>query len=274
MEKLKEKIELLKKEYSYEIFREFYSEFIEGLNTGKIRSAEPQPDNKWKVNTWVKEGILLLFKYGRITCSNPTPFYFSDKDTLPLKQFDILQSPRIVPGGTSIRNGTYIAKSVIIMPPSFVNIGAYVDEETLLDSHSLVGSCAQIGKRVHLSASAQIGGVLEPVGARPVIIEDDVFIGGNCGVYEGVLVRKGAVIAAGVILTSSTKVFDIVKQEVYQTNRDNPLEIPENAVVIPGSRQINNDFAKIFGLSIYTPIIIKYRDEKTDAKSTLEQALR
>jgi 2,3,4,5-tetrahydropyridine-2-carboxylate N-succinyltransferase len=274
MENLKQKIELLKSEFSEEIFREFSAEFLDGLNRGIFRAAEPTPDNNWKVNRWVKEGILLLFKYGKIADYSSSKFNFYDKDTLPLKPMTIHDGVRIVPGGTSIRSGCFIAKNVIIMPPAYVNIGAYVDEGTLLDSHSLVGSCAQIGKRVHLSAAAQIGGVLEPIGAKPVIIEDDVFIGGNCGIYEGVRVRRRAVIAAGVILTSSTKVYDIVYNKIYQSTDDNTLEIPENAVVVPGSRKLSGEFASQYGLSIYTPIIIKYRDEKTDTKSTLEQALR
>lgn len=274
MEHLKEKVEKLKVEFDRTLFENFTKDFLDALNKGAIRAASPQDDGTWVVHTWVKEGILLLFKYGNITDYSVDKFKFFDKHTLPVKEVEIEDAVRIVPGGTSIRNGCHIAKGVIIMPPSYVNIGAFVDNGTLLDSHTLVGSCAQIGKRVHLSAGSQIGGVLEPIGARPVIIEDDVFIGGNCGIYEGVLVRKRAVIAAGVILTSSTKVYDIVNNEVYQSTDLAPLEIPENAVVVPGSRTLSTDFAKQFGLSIYTPIIIKYRDEKTDAKSTLEQILR
>lgn len=205
MEKLKATIEQLKQEFAIDVFNNFFNEFIEGLNKGLIRTAIKNDDGSWQVNTWVKEGILLLFKYGKNVDISQGNFHYYDKDTLPLRPFSLNDFVRIVPGGSSIRSGSFIGKNVIIMPPAFVNIGAFVDDETLLDSHSLVGSCAQIGKRVHLSAAAQIGGVLEPIGARPVIIEDDVFIGGNCGIYEGVLVRKGAVIAAGVILTSSTK---------------------------------------------------------------------
>lgn len=274
MEKLKQQVEELVSNFNEELFVDFYEEFTEALNKGIIRAAEPSEDGTWQVNQWVKQGILLLFKYGNIVDFSLGQFKFFDKNTLPLKEVVASDSIRIVPGGTSIRNGSFIAKGVIIMPPAYVNIGAYVDEGTLLDSHSLVGSCAQVGKRVHLSAASQIGGVLEPIGARPVIIEDDVFIGGNCGIYEGVLVRKGAVIAAGVILTSSTKVYDIVYDKIYQSTSSRPLEIPENAVVVSGSRTISTDFAKIHGLSIYTPIIIKYRDEKTNAKSALEQLLR
>lgn len=274
MESLKQKIEILKNEFNEQLFKEFQREFISGLNNGTIRCAYPSLDGKWNVNTWVKEGILLLFKYGKNIDYSLGHFSYFDKNTLPLRTFSLENSIRIVPGGTSVRSGCYIAKNVIIMPPAYVNIGAYVDEETMLDSHSLVGSCAQIGKRVHLSAGSQIGGVLEPIGARPVIIEDDVFIGGNCGIYEGVLVRKRAVIAAGVILTSSTKVYDIIYEKVYQSTKDEPLEIPENAVVVPGARQLTTKFAQDNHISLYTPIIIKYRDEKTDAKSTLEQTLR
>ncbi|MEJ5286460.1 MAG: 2,3,4,5-tetrahydropyridine-2,6-dicarboxylate N-succinyltransferase [Bacteroidota bacterium] len=274
MEKLKQQVEELVSNFNEELFVDFYKEFTEALNKGIIRAAEPSEDGTWQVNQWVKQGILLLFKYGNIVDFSLGQFKFFDKNTLLLKEVVASDSIRIVPGGTSIRNGSFIAKGVIIMPPAYVNIGAYVDEGTLLDSHSLVGSCAQVGNRVHLSAASQIGGVLEPIGARPVIIEDDVFIGGNCGIYEGVLVRKGAVIAAGVILTSSTKVYDIVYDKIYQSTSSRPLEIPENAVVVSGSRTISTDFAKIHGLSIYTPIIIKYRDEKTNAKSALEQLLR
>ena len=274
MEKLKEKVEILEKEFSENLFLEFKDEFIDALNKGLVRAAEKTTEGKWIVHPWVKKGILLLFKYGKIRDYSVAGASFFDKDTIPPKSISIEDKIRIVPGGTSIRSGCFIAPGVIIMPPCYVNIGAYVDAETLLDSHSLVGSCAQIGKRVHLSASAQIGGVLEPVGARPVIIEDDVFIGGNCGIYEGVLVRHHAVIASGVILTSSTKVFDIVNQNIIQSTEDSPLEIPPRAVVVSGSRQLKGEFAEKHGLSVYTPIIVKYRDEKTDAKSTLENILR
>lgn len=274
MEKLKKKIDQLKQGFTENDFDEFYQDFLNALNNGEIRAAEPLPDGNWRVNTWVKEGILLLFKHGKIIDLSQNMFHFYDKKTLPLKSFSNTNSVRIVPGGTSVRSGSFIGKNVIIMPPAFVNIGAYVDEGTLLDSHSLVGSCAQIGKRVHLSASAQIGGVLEPVGARPVIVEDDVFIGGNCGIYEGVLVRKRAVIAAGVILTSSTKVYDLANETVYYSTPNSPLEIPEDAVVVPGTRVLTSNFAAANGLSIYTPLIIKYRDKQTEAKSALEQSLR
>ncbi len=254
---------------------EIASELIEKLNSGEIRTAEPDGEGNWRVNTWVKQGILLLFKFGRMTGKEYAPgFNFFDKDTLPLHPFDIDSGVRIVPGGSSIRTGCYVAKSVICMPPMYINIGAYVDEGTLVDSHALVGTCAQIGKRVHLSAAAQIGGVLEPTGLRPVIIEDDVLIGGNCGIYEGVLVRKRAVLASGVILTASTKVFDLVNERVIQASEGKPLEIPESAVLVSGARTIDTNFGKKYGLSIYSPVIIKYRDEKTDAKTALEEALR
>ncbi len=271
---LKEQIEKLEEKFSENLFQDFKEEFISALNNGLIRAAEQDANGNWNVNTWVKKGILLLFKYGTISDYSSENFSYFDKNTLPLKPISMNNRIRIVPGGTSIRTGCYIAPGVIIMPPSYVNIGAFVDEDTLLDSHSLVGSCAQIGKRVHLSASAQIGGVLEPIGARPVIVEDDVFIGGNCGIYEGVLVRKKAVIASGVILTSSTKVYDLVNGKIFQGSKNSPLEIPPRAVVVAGSRKIKGEFAENHGLSIYTPIIVKYRDEKTDAKSTLEKILR
>lgn len=254
---------------------EIASELIEKLNSGEIRTAEPDGEGNWRVNTWVKQGILLLFKFGRMAEKEYAPgFNFFDKNTLPLHPFDIDSGVRIVPGGSSIRTGCYVAKSVICMPPMYINIGAYVDEGTLVDSHALVGTCAQVGKRVHLSAAAQIGGVLEPAGLRPVIIEDDVLIGGNCGIYEGVLVRKRAVLASGVILTASTKVFDLVNERVIQASEGKPLEIPESAVLVSGARTIDTNFGKIYGLSIYSPVIIKYRDEKTDAKTALEEALR
>ncbi|OGU15917.1 MAG: 2,3,4,5-tetrahydropyridine-2,6-dicarboxylate N-succinyltransferase [Ignavibacteria bacterium GWB2_35_12] len=249
-------------------------ELVTNLNTGKIRAAEPF-NGIWKVNEWVKKGILLLFRYGKLSnMSHEGIFSFFDKDTLTVHPFSLEDSVRIVPGGSSIRTGSYIAKGVICMPPMYINIGAYIDEDTMIDSHALVGTCAQIGKRVHLSAASQIGGVLEPPGARPVIVEDDVMIGGNCGVYEGVLLRKRAVLGSGVILNSSTKVYDIINEKILKADKDNPLEIPESAVVIPGSRQIDTKFGKANGLSVSTAIIVKYRDEKTDARTALEQALR
>lgn len=254
---------------------EIFLQFRELLSTGKIRAAEKIED-KWVVNHWVKKGILLGFRIGKLVdMSIDENFKFFDKHTYPLKKVSIDSGIRIVPGGTTIREGAFVAKGVVIMPPSYINVGAYVDEGTMIDSHVLVGSCAQIGKNVHISASAQIGGVLEPVGQLPVIIEDNVLIGGNAGIYEGTIVKKGAVIGAGVVLTASTPVYDIVKRKIYRSEDGKPLEIPENAIVVKGSRTIKtNDFAIENGLSIYTPIIVKYRDEKTDSRTALEFDLR
>ena len=256
-------------------FKEIADELIDKLNKGLIRTAEPSANGNWQVNTWIKQGILLLFKYGQVERIDYAPgFQFFDKSTLPLHEFSIDDGVRIVPGGSSIRSGCYVAKGVICMPPMYINIGAYVDEGTMIDSHALVGTCAQVGKRVHVSAAAQIGGVLEPAGMRPVIIEDDVLIGGNCGIYEGTLIRKRAVLASGVILTASTKVIDVVNEKIITSSPDSPLEIPEGAVVVSGTRKINTDFGKENGISIYSPVIIKYRDSKTDGKTALEEALR
>jgi 2,3,4,5-tetrahydropyridine-2-carboxylate N-succinyltransferase len=256
-------------------FRDLAKEFIDKLNSGTIRSAEPDGNGNWKVNSWVKQGIILLFRYGKLKeYSIDENYKFFDKDTLPLRPATLESGLRIVPGGSSIRTGCYVAKSVICMPPMYINIGSYIDEGSMVDSHALVGSCAQIGKRVHLSAAVQVGGVMEPPGARPVIIEDDVLVGGNCGVFEGVMVRKRAVLGSGVILTASTRVYDLVNEKIIKSDVGVPLEIPESAVLIPGSRSLKSDFAKEHGLSISTPMIIKYRDEKTDAKTALESALR
>ena len=244
------------------------------LNNGSVRAAE-QIDGEWKVREWVKMGILLAFRVGVLRRQEATgPFPFLDKDTMAVKRFNTGAGVRIVPGGSTVRDGCYIAPGVVMMPPAYVNIGAYVDSQTLIDSHALVGSCAQVGKRVHLSAAAQIGGVLEPIGSLPVIIEDDVFVGGNCGVYEGTIVSCGAVIAAGVILTGSTPVYDIIRQTIYRRKGASPLVIPERAVVIAGTRTLNHPFANVHGLSMYTPVIIKYRDNKTDASTVLEESLR
>jgi len=253
-----------------------FDRFKAALNRGEIRAAERYPNGRWHTNAWVKGGILLGFRMGVIIQMTPSgaPLQFLDKNTYPIQKFSTDQRVRIVPGGSSIRDGAYIARGVVCMPPMFVNAGAYVDEGTMIDSHALVGSCAQIGKRVHISAAAQIGGVLEPAGAMPVIIEDDVIIGGNCGVYEGAIVRERAVLASGTIITGSTPVFDLVREQVYRRSADAPLEIPAGAVVVPGSRAINSDKAREWGLSLYAPIIIKYRDEKTDAATQLEEALR
>jgi 2,3,4,5-tetrahydropyridine-2-carboxylate N-succinyltransferase len=251
-----------------------FAEFKSLLNAGKVRAAE-KVDGSWKVNPWVKKGILLGFRLGSLSdVSINENFRYFDKDTYPLKKLTVEDNVRAVPGGTAIRDGAFVAPTVVIMPPAYINVGAYVDEETMIDSHALVGSCAQIGKRVHLSAGAQIGGVLEPVGEMPVIIEDDVVVGGNCGVYEGTIVRRRAVLGAGVILTGSTPVYDSVKHAIYRKSKDGPLEVPEGAVVVPGSRPLNSQFGATHQLSLYAPIIVKYRDEKTDAATALEESLR
>ncbi|HBB98805.1 MAG TPA: 2,3,4,5-tetrahydropyridine-2,6-dicarboxylate N-succinyltransferase [Blastocatellia bacterium] len=253
-----------------------FNEFKAALNRGEIRAAERDADGKWRTNAWVKRGILLGFRIGAIVEMTPpgAPLQFLDKDTYPIRRFSPDDRVRIVPGGSSIRDGAYIAPGVVCMPPMFVNAGAYVDEGTMIDSHALVGSCAQIGKRVHLSAAAQIGGVLEPAGAIPVIIEDDVIVGGNCGVYEGAVVRERAVLASGTIITGSTPVFDLVRGEIYRRSAVAPLEIPAGAVVVPGSRAIQTEQGREWGLSLYAPVIVKYRDDKTDAATQLEEALR
>jgi len=244
------------------------------LNRGEVRSAD-KSTGEWKVNIWVKKGILLAFRLGELCeYSNDDPFQFFDKDTMSVRRFSVSHGVRIVPGGTVVRDGAYVAPGVVMMPPSYINIGAFVDENTMIDSHALIGSCAQIGKRVHCSAAAQIGGILEPVGSLPVIIEDDVFIGGNAGIYEGTVVMKRAVIGAGVILTRSTPVYDLIREKVYRSENNLPLTIPENAVVVAGGRALSSSFAQKHSLSIYTPVIIKYRDEKTDISVVLEESLR
>src|SRR6202011_2881296 len=255
--------------------RPAFFEFRDALTQGKIRAAE-KIDGRWAVNTWVKHGILLGFRLGELTEMGDAALTFVDKDTFPARQFSLADRVRIVPGGSSVRLGAYVAASVICMPPMFINVGAYVDEGTMVDSHALVGSCAQIGKRVHLSAAAPIGGVLEPVNAAPVIIEDDVLVGGNCGVYEGTLVRARAVLGAGTILTRSMPLYDLVRGEVYRASAEQPLEVPENAVVVPGSRAVTKGKGKSgeWNLSLYTPVIVKYRDEKTERGIELEQWLR
>jgi 2,3,4,5-tetrahydropyridine-2,6-dicarboxylate N-succinyltransferase len=255
--------------------RAVFGEFKRALNRGEVRAAEKDGNGKWLVNAWVKRGILLGFRMGAITdMSVGESFKFFDKDTYPVRPTTLDDNVRIVPGGSTIRDGAYIAPSVVCMPPMFVNAGAYVDQGTMIDSHALVGSCAQIGKRVHISAAAQIGGVLEPVGAVPVIIEDDVLVGGNCGVYEGTIVRERAVLASGTILTGSTPVYDLVRGEIYQRAKDGPLEIPAGAVVVPGARAVTNERGRAWGLSLYAAIIVKYRDEKTDTAVRLEDYLR
>jgi 2,3,4,5-tetrahydropyridine-2-carboxylate N-succinyltransferase len=256
----------------------------EALEEGKLRSAEPDAaaPTGWRVNAWVKRGILLGFRLGFLEnmsghfelAPGASPLSFVDKGTYPIRRFQPEDGIRIVPGGSSVRAGSYLAKGVVMMPPAYVNVGAFVDEGTMIDSHALVGSCAQIGKRVHLSAAAQIGGVLEPVNASPVIIEDDALIGGNTGVYEGTIVRSRAVLAAGVILTRGTPVYDLTNDTILKASASSPLIIPAGAVVVPGSRAIKKGPGKDLGLSVYTPIIVKYRDEKTDLSTTLEDLLR
>jgi 2,3,4,5-tetrahydropyridine-2-carboxylate N-succinyltransferase len=254
--------------------RAAFDTFRDALEAGDVRAAQPGPDG-WAVNAWVKKAILLGFRLGRFTeLESAGPLQFFDKDTFPTQRLSLQKNVRVVPGGTSIRSGAYVAPGVVVMPPAYINVGAYVDAGTLVDSHALVGSCAQIGKRVHLSAAAQIGGVIEPVGALPVIVEDDVLVGGNCGVYEGTIVGARAVLGAGVILTGSVTVYDLVKKTSYRRQGADPLRIPPGAVVVPGSRRLQDSFAEKHGLSLYTPVIVKYRDEKTDAAAALEDALR
>ena len=251
-----------------------FREFRDALTAGKIRAAE-KINGQWTVNVWVKQGILLGFRLGQLSqMGDGSCLSFVDKDTFPARRFTVDDRVRVVPGGSSVRLGAYLAPSVICMPPMFINVGAYVDEGTMVDSHALVGSCAQIGKRVHLSAAAQVGGVLEPVNAAPVIIEDDVLVGGNCGIYEGTLVRARAVLGAGTILTRSTPIYDIVRGEVYRATDEKPLEVPEGAVVVPGSRAVTKGKAAEWNLCLYTPVIVKYRDEKTDQRIELEEWLR
>jgi 2,3,4,5-tetrahydropyridine-2-carboxylate N-succinyltransferase len=253
--------------------RPVFLEFRDALTQGKIRAAE-KIDGRWVVNIWVKHGILLGFRLGELVETGADGLTFVDKDTFPARHFSVTDRVRVVPGGSSVRLGAFVAPSVICMPPMFINVGAYVDEGSMIDSHALVGSCAQVGKRVHLSAAAQIGGVLEPVNASPVIIEDDVLVGGNCGVYEGTLVRARAVLGAGTILTRSTPLYDLVRGEVYRATPEAPLEVPEGAVVVPGSRAVKKGAAAELGISLYTPVIVKYRDEKTDRGIELEDWLR
>ncbi|MFP5228443.1 MAG: 2,3,4,5-tetrahydropyridine-2,6-dicarboxylate N-succinyltransferase [Acidobacteriota bacterium] len=254
---------------------EAFLELRLALEAGLVRAAEPDPASPtgWRVNAWVKQGILLGFRLGQLQGMG-YGLSFIDKDTYPARKFTPEQGVRIVPGGSSVRTGAYLARSVVMMPPSYVNVGAWVGEGTMIDSHALVGSCAQIGKRVHLSAAAQVGGVLEPVNASPVILEDDVLVGGNCGVYEGTIVRSKAVLAAGTVLTRGTPVYDVVRGEVLRADKDRPLIIPEGAVVVPGARAIGKGPAKDWGLSVYTPVIAKYRDEKTELSLALEELLR
>jgi 2,3,4,5-tetrahydropyridine-2-carboxylate N-succinyltransferase len=255
-----------------------FAAFKAALNKGEIRSAEPDATAKtgWKVNSWVKKGILLGFRMGLVVDMSPDPqrLPFFDKATYPVRPMTSADGVRIVPGGSTIRDGCYIGRGVTCMPPMYINVGSYVGDGTMVDSHALIGSCAQIGKNCHVSAASQIGGVLEPVGAMPVIVEDDVMIGGNCGVYEGTIVKKSAVLGTGTILNRSTPVYDLVKETVYSATDDEPLVIPEGAVVVAGSRPIGKGKGKEWGLSLYTPVIVKYRDEKTGAKIQLEDLLR
>jgi 2,3,4,5-tetrahydropyridine-2-carboxylate N-succinyltransferase len=278
---LQEEIESLAADgdgFSRDQARDAFRRLRTALAAGEVRAAEPDASAPagWKVNAWVKRGILLGFRTGEtVDCSadhGRWPFF--DKDTLPLKKFDAAAGIRIVPGGSSVRDGAYIGRKVICMPPMYINIGAYVGDETLVDSHALIGSCAQIGRRVHVSAAAQIGGVLEPVGALPVIVEDDVLVGGNCGIYEGAIVRRRAVLASGTILTRSTPIFDVPNGTVIEPKPGEPLVVPEGAVVVPGARAIRSGRAVEWGLSVAAPIIVKYRDERTDARTALEQWIR
>jgi 2,3,4,5-tetrahydropyridine-2-carboxylate N-succinyltransferase len=299
---LQAKIEELYARETKEFGEEFihaFGEFKVALNEGRVRAAEPDANSPsgWRVNGWVKKGILLGFRLGRVVQMGVEPPFraadaglkpgatntaagvalqnqFRDKHTYPLKQLPDGQNIRVVPGGSSIRDGCFIAKNVTCMPPMYINVGAYVDEGTMVDSHALIGSCAQVGKRCHISAAAQIGGVLEPIGALPVIIEDEALVGGNSGVYEGTIVGKGAVLAAGTIITGSTPVYDLVRDTVHRREGDAPLRIPEGAVVVPGSRNVTKGRGKELGISLYTPVIIKYRDEKTDQAVRLEDLLR
>ncbi len=257
--------------------RAAFDDFVALLESGEVRAASRDSDGEWRVDPAVKEGILLGFRIGRIVeQGGGDPLCFADKDTFPIQRPAFVErSTRIVPGGSSVRAGAYLGRGVTCMPPMYVNVGAYVDDGSMIDSHALVGSCAQIGRGVHLSAAAQIGGVLEPIGMRPVVVEDRVLVGGGAGIYEGTLVREGAVVAAGVILTASTPVYDLVNETVYRANSEQPLEIPADAVVVPGSRPIGgSSFAREHGLHVQCPVIVKYRDEKTDLRAALEGDLR
>src|ERR1041384_5603596 len=276
---LRERIEELaaanKQGFSADDFA-LFAELKDALTRGLVCAAERDTDGRWRTNAWVKQGILLGFRMGQLADMSPQDrsLVFFDKDTYPLRATKIEERVRIVPGGSSVRDGAYLAAGVVLMPPCYVNVGAYVDEGTMIDSHALVGSCAQVGKRVHLSAAAQVGGVLEPVGAVPVVIEDDVLVGGNCGVYEGAIVRAGAGLAPGTILTGATPVYDLVREQVYRRTDDAPLEIPAGAVVVPGTRAVTSGSGRRWNLSLYAPVIVKYRDEKTDRAVQLEDYLR
>jgi 2,3,4,5-tetrahydropyridine-2-carboxylate N-succinyltransferase len=258
--------------------RAAFAELRDALSRGEARAAEPDPASStgWKVNAWVKQGILLGFRHGELADASMDhgrlPFF--DKDTLPLKRLDLAAGVRVVPGGSAVRDGAFLGRGVICMPPSYVNVGAYVDEGSMIDSHALVGSCAQVGRRVHVSAGAQIGGVLEPVGALPVVVEDDVLLGGLTGLFEGAVVKRHAVIAAGTILTGSTPVYDLPNRRILRPESGSSLVVPEGAVVVPGGRAVTGGAGRDWGLSLATPVIVKYRDEKTDARTELEKWLR
>lgn len=276
LERLQEFIHLTAAELQIEPVRHraraCLEDFLCALESGQLRAAK-YADGVWRAESLVKQAILLAFRIGQNAPMPHGPFAFSDRDVLPMQHLNH-PSIRLVPGGSAVRRGAHIGHSVTVMPPAYVNIGAFVGEGSMIDSHALVGSCAQVGKRVHISAAAQIGGVLEPISALPVIIEDEVMVGGNCGLYEGVIIKKGAVIAAGVILTSGTRVYDLIHERILTSTPHSPLEIPAGAVVVAGSRAASSDFAQQHGLSVYTPLIIKYRDAQTDAKTALEDALR
>jgi 2,3,4,5-tetrahydropyridine-2-carboxylate N-succinyltransferase len=263
--------------YEDEHFR-LFADFKTALNEGRVRAAEPDPSTRtgWRVNAWVKKGILLGFRMGGVidmsVDAGRQPFF--DKSTFPVKHFTAQSGVRIVPGGSSIRDGCYIGKGVTCMPPMYINAGAYVDDGTMVDSHALVGSCAQIGRNCHISAASQIGGVLEPVGAMPVVVEDEVLVGGNCGIYEGTVVKRRAVLGTGTILNRSTPVYDLVRHTVHRAEGDDPLIVPEEAVIVAGARAITSGPGKDWGISVYTPVIVKYRDSKTDTKIQLEDLLR
>jgi 2,3,4,5-tetrahydropyridine-2-carboxylate N-succinyltransferase len=263
--------------YTEEHFR-IFEEFKRGLNEGRFRAAEPDTAAKtgWRVNAWVKKGILLGFRMGSIVdmSIDASRQPYLDKSTYPVKQFTPASGVRIVPGGSSVRDGCFVGRGVTCMPPMYINVGTYVGDGTMVDSHALIGSCAQIGKNCHISAASQIGGVLEPVGALPVIVEDDVLVGGNCGIYEGTVMKRRAVLGSGTIVNRSTPVYDLVRGEIYTATNEDPLVIPEDAVVVSGTRAITRGAGKDWGISIYTPVIVKYRDSKTDTKIQLEDLLR
>ncbi len=261
--------------------RSVVSRLLDALEAGSVRAAQKdQASGEWGAVPWVKRGILLGFRVGSIidmsitTADSDVALAFFDKDTYPPRPLTLKDGIRVVPGGSSIRRGAYVAAGVVCMPPMYINVGAHVGSATMIDSHALVGSCAQVGERVHLSAAAQLGGVLEPVNASPVVIEDDVVIGGNCGVYEGTVVRRGAVLGAGVVLTRGTPVYDLERETVHRASAERPLEIPENAVVVPGARIVKSKWGREQGISLQTPVIVKYRDDKTDAATALEAWLR